>query len=202
MTNSNSNESNKNNTNNTKNASSKRDFILTEDVKSTTVKDIIMGIIEINRRDDEEEEKNHLYIRKPIRLIVNTYGGSVYDGMALVGVIDSSETPVHTYLYGKAMSMGFIIFASGHRRFMHPLATLMYHEFTFGAHDKIEGVEQSLEQNNKLMKRYDNYITQVSNVPQKKMDNAKRRKKDWYIFVEEAMEYGLVDEIITSKRAS
>src|SRR5690606_10411789 len=160
-----------------------------------------MGIVEINRHDDEQEKKDENYVREPIKLIVNTYGGSVYDGFALTAVIDTSKTPVYTYLYGKAMSMGFIIFASGHKRFMHPLATLMYHQFSLGIHDKLEGIEQNMEHNKALMSRYDNYITSVSNVPQRKMDEAKTMKREWYIFAEEAKDYGLVDEIMESKRS-
>ena len=198
---SNNNENNKK-SNENKVTRRKREFILTEDVKSATVKDIIMGIVEINRHDDEQEKKDENYVREPIKLIVNTYGGSVYDGFALTAVIDTSVTPVHTYLYGKAMSMGFIIFASGHKRFMHQLATLMYHQFSLGIHDKLEGIEQNMEHNKALMHRYDQYITHVSNVPQSKMDNAKKMKQEWYIFAEEAMSYGLVDEILKSKRSA
>lgn len=180
----------------------KREFILTEDVKASTVKDIIIGILEINRHDDEEQEKDSDYVREPINLIVNTFGGSVYDGFALVAVIDTSETPVHTYLYGKAMSMGFIIFASGHRRFAHALATLMYHQISVGVHDKVEGIEQTIEQMKALQRRYDNYILSVSDVPQRQMDEAKVMKREWYMFADEAKDYGLVDEILLSKRSA
>lgn len=178
----------------------KREFILTEDVKSSTVKDIIMGIVEINRHDSEKQSEDPNYVREPIKLIVNTFGGSVYDGFALVGVIDTSETPVHTYLYGKAMSMGFLIFASGHKRFMHPLGTLMYHQIILGTHDTIKGVEEDLEQSKNLMRMYDNYILMVSNVPKEKMDEAKQYKYDWHIGAYEAEGYGLVDELLVPNR--
>src|SRR5690606_17112275 len=159
-----------------------------------------MGIVEINRHDDEQEKKDENYVREPIKLIVNTYGGSVYDGFALTAVIDTSVTPVHTYLYGKAMSMGFIIFASGHKRFMHQLATLMYHQFSLGIHDKLEGIEQNMEHNKALMHRYDQYITSVSNVLTASMDNAKIEKRGWYICAEESKSYRVVDEILDSQR--
>lgn len=180
--------------------SPKRDFILNENVKEASVKDIIMGIVEINRHDSQQQKEDPSYVREPITLIVNTYGGGVYDGFALTSIIDTSETPVHTYLYGKAMSMGFLIFASGHKRFAHPLATLMYHEITTGLNDKIEGVKQSLEQTEVMMNTYDNYILSVSDVPLHKMNEAKKFKREWYMTATEGFNYGLVDVLLKSTR--
>lgn len=190
-------DTNKDKANDTKN----RDFILNENVNETSIKDIIMGIIDINKYDLEQGAIKSDYIRKPIKVIVNTFGGAVYDGFALAAVIDSSETPVYTYLYGKAMSMGVIVFASGHRRFAHSLGTFMYHQLSFGVHDSIEGVEQRVEQARALMEAYDEYILSVSNLPKRKMDEAKSHKRDWYIPAREALKYGLVDEILVSKRS-
>lgn len=191
-------ENNQNQNKNTTNK--KRDFILNEDVKATTTKDIIMGIVDINRFDDEQQEKDPNYIRKPIHLIVNTFGGSVYEGFALTSTIDTSRTPVYTYLIGKAMSMGIPIFASGHKRFAHPLGTFMYHSIKVGLHDVIVGIEQELEQIKQLQRQYDDYILSVSNLPKHLMEEAKMMKKDWYFTAQQGLEYGLVDEIMVSTR--
>lgn len=180
--------------------SSKRDFILNDSVTNLSVKDIMMGILEINRQDAEKEEKDADYVRKPITLVVNTYGGSVYDGFGLVAVIDASETPVHTYLYGKAMSMGLIIFASGHRRFAHPLGTLMYHGVSTGVQGKIQDIEMSITQTKRLNEAYDNYLLAVSDIPKEVIDHVKHERTELYLFALEAIEYGLVDEILPSRR--
>jgi ATP-dependent Clp protease protease subunit len=178
----------------------KRDFILNDDVSASSIKDIIMGILEINRYDEEQLEKNEKYVRRPINLIVNTYGGSIYDGFALVSVMDTSKTPVHTYCYGKAMSMGFLIFAIGHKRFAHPLATFMYHNGAVGMHDDYKGLEYGLEQGKSIVAMGDRYITSITNITQEKLDHYKERRQNWYMFAEEAFEYGLVDELLTSAR--
>jgi ATP-dependent Clp protease protease subunit len=178
----------------------KRDFILNENVKEASVKDIIMGIVEVNRHDSQKQKEDSSYVREPITLIVNTFGGGVYDGFALASLIDTSETPVHTYLYGKAMSMGFLIFASGHKRFAHPLATLMYHEISTGLNDKIEGIKQSIEQSEVLQDTYDNYILSVSNVPLHKMMEARKYKRELYMTATEGFNYNLVDVLLKSTR--
>src|SRR5690606_12507165 len=141
------NNTNNNTTNNNQSVtvSKKRDFILDGKVGEDTIRKISEAIIDINRYDEEQEVKNSDYVRKPIELIINTYGGSLYDANLMIGVIETSKTPVHTYCHGKAMSAGFYIFASGHKRFATPLATFMYHDGSVGMHDTIHGLKYNLE---------------------------------------------------------
>lgn len=182
--------------------SKKRDFILDGKVGEDTIRKISEAIIDINRYDEEQEVKNSDYVRKPIELIINTYGGSLYDANLMIGVVETSKTPVHTYCHGKAMSAGFYIFASGHKRFATPLATFMYHDGSVGIHDTIHGLKYNLEHYTKLRDRYDNYMLQVTNLPKHIMDEKKRIKEDWYMFADEALIYGLVDEIIPFRNGS
>ncbi|UUV47019.1 ATP-dependent ClpP protease [Bacillus phage vB_BanS-Thrax5] len=178
----------------------KRDFILNENVTEASVKDIITGILAVNKHDAKKSKEDPNYTPEPITLVVGTYGGSVYDGLGIVSAIDSSETPVHTYCYSKAMSMGFIIFASGHKRFAHPLATFMYHQIILGTHNDLTGLEYSVEQSHVLQDTIDNYILATTNVPFHKMKEYKSIRKDWYIPATEAFNYNLVDELLVSKR--
>lgn len=188
------------NKDNTKTSSKKRDFILDGKVSEETIRKITEQIIEINCFDEEQEEKDVNYVRKPINLIINTYGGSLYDANLMIGVIETSKTPVHTYCHGKAMSAGLYIFASGHKRFATILATFMYHDGAVGMHDTIHGLQYNLKHQTELRDRYDNYIVSMTNLPKHIMDEKKRIKEDWYMFAEEALGYGLVDEIIPFRR--
>jgi ATP-dependent Clp protease, protease subunit len=178
----------------------KRDFILDGKVGEDTIRRITEQIIDINRYDEEQEVKDSNYKREPINVIINTYGGSLYDANLMIGVIETSVTPVHTYCHGKAMSAGFYIFASGHRRFATALATFMYHDGSVGMHDTIHGLKYSLEHYTELRDRYDNYMVSVTRLPKHIMDEKKRIKEDWYMFAEEALGYGLVDEIIPFRK--
>lgn len=200
MTNNTNNEIKKVETTTTTITGVKRDFILNENVTESSVKDIVIGILAINKHDNEKASKDPNYVREPITLVVNSFGGTVYDGLSLVGVIDASDTPVHTYCYGKAMSMGFIIFASGHKRFASPLATFMYHQISSMTGGFIQDIKESIEQSEVLMETYDNYILAHTSVPKHLMDKAKLSKENWYIPAQEAFNYNLVDEILVSKR--
>jgi ATP-dependent Clp protease, protease subunit len=178
----------------------KRYYLLNKNISADNVESIVQGIYKTNTYDNQRQEEDPDYIPKPIKIVVDSYGGSIYDGFALVNSIDISETPIHTYCLGKAMSMGFLIFAVGHKRFAHPNATLMYHDGGTTLADTLEGINQSLAQTKKMVKAGDKIITSVSNIKQTKLDRVKREKKNWYIFGSEAFELGLVDELLVSTR--
>jgi ATP-dependent Clp protease, protease subunit len=91
-----------------------RSIILSNDIDNESVEEVIQFILDANEYDDEQDSVSKDFERKPIKLVVNSFGGVIYDGFALIGVIKTSRTPIHTYCYGYAMSMGLPIFAAGH----------------------------------------------------------------------------------------
>jgi ATP-dependent Clp protease protease subunit len=173
-----------------------RELILGEDVEEAIVKELIRQIREINKFDNEQEEEKKEYKREPINLLVNTNGGTVYDGFALVAAMDISKTPIHTICLGKAMSMGFIVFAAGHKRFAHPFATFMYHQIRGYAGGELIKIQRTAEEWERLEKIYDTYILKKTNLLQEKLDDVKEKCKNWYIPAEEAKKYGLVDVLL------
>ena len=74
------------------------------------------SILEINEDDLEKEGIYKDWERTPIKLFINSYGGSVYDGLALIDVIKNSKTLVHTICVGSCMSMALWIWLSGIKR--------------------------------------------------------------------------------------
>lgn len=188
-----------NNNENGANHTKKRQFILDGKVSEDSIRKVVEAIININLYDEEQKEKDSEYKAQPIKLIVNTFGGSVYDANMLVGIMESSETPIYTYCYGKAMSAGFLIFSAGHKRFASNWATFMYHDMSVGIHGTIEGMKNDFEWYVKLRDQIDEYLLEVTNLPKEMMDYKKEREKDWYMTSREAFNYGLVDEIISPR---
>jgi ATP-dependent Clp protease protease subunit len=78
------------------------------DIETEIVNDIIHSIYEINEEDIKKQTAD------PIKLIINSAGGEIYSGLALIDVINTSLTPIHTICHGSAMSMGLIVFVAGH----------------------------------------------------------------------------------------
>jgi len=98
-----------------------RNLFLAKQVDQDSINSISKAIIEINE-DDEYLSKIYsahdlIYNPKPIKLYIDSYGGYVYQCMGLLGIMKASKAPIHTIVTGCAMSCGFLISVSGHKRF-------------------------------------------------------------------------------------
>lgn len=174
-----------------------RTLILSDDVDNNTVSVIMEGIAYINQYDDENEATVVEYEREPIKLIINSFGGSIYDGFALIGMMQLSKTPIHTYCLGSAMSMALLILASGHERYGHKLATFMYHECSDEpVADKLSTINENMEETKRLMVVYDTHLLSVTNFKKKQLDDIKSKKIDYYFSPQQALKFGLIDQIV------
>jgi ATP-dependent Clp protease protease subunit len=175
-----------------------RSIVLSSDIDNESIEEVVQFILDANEYDDEQESVTKDYERKPIKLVINSFGGVIYDGFTLIGVIENSTTPIHTYCYGYAMSMGLPIFASGHKRFASKYATFMYHEAlnNYLQYDKLSVIKDDLDECNRIMKQYDLILLLKSTVSQKQLDEVKKSRRDWYFTAEQALIYGVTDEII------
>jgi ATP-dependent Clp protease protease subunit len=169
-----------------------RNLVLSGEISEESAQNIIQHINDINEDDFGKEE------RLPIQLKINSIGGSMYDGFAIIGAIESSETPVYTYGYGAIMSMALPILVSGVKRFAHPLTTFMYHECldTFGHYEKVSILKENLDETERVMEMYDDHILSKTSFTKKQLDKVKKGKFDWYFDINEAIKYKVIDQII------
>lgn len=162
------------------------------DIDEENSNDVIQFIHEINYLDARKTENK----REPITIIVNSYGGDIYRGFGIVDAIIDSVTPVHTVCYGAALSMGFIIMASGHKRSASKHSTFMYHEILWSLSDeKLSSHKREVREGKRIMDIYDSIILEHTNLTKKQLDIVKREHKDWYLSAEDALVYGIIDEI-------
>lgn len=168
-----------------------RTIVLSGDIDESSVKDAIQTISFINEIDDGKE------VVEPIKLIINSLGGNILDGFALIGVIENSFVPVYTYGYGSIMSMALPILVAGDKRFGHPLATFMYHECLDSVpYDKMSIIKENIEETDRLMDMYDDYLTSRTTLTQKQLNKVKNKKTDWYFGSDEALSYNIINEVI------
>jgi ATP-dependent Clp protease protease subunit len=165
-------------------------------INKDSAKAVVEEILKINKEDNERERREKDFRREPIELIVNSNGGTVYDGLSIVAAIDSSKTPIHTYVYGYAMSMGLLIAVSGHKRFGSRFSTYMYHQISTNPSGKIEEISNSLEESLRLETVYDEYLLSRASIPKSDLDETKKLKMNWYISSAEALRLNLIDELI------
>jgi ATP-dependent Clp protease protease subunit len=143
-----------------------------------------------------KKKKKKNFTREPIKIYINSYGGSVYDMWALIDIMLNSKTPIHTYCTGYAMSAAFKIFLAGHKRFATKHATFMYHQMSCKRHGKYQDLVEDREQMDYLQKSIEEYVVERTNLTQADMDDIRDRKKDFYIHSKDAVKLGIVDEII------
>lgn len=187
----------------------RKDKIITffEEVKSSTVETVIKEIMKINYDDQDYTEKCQQWARDnnmpqtpvtltPINLILSTYGGSIYDGLALYDAIESSTTPVEITCTGKIMSMGIIIALAGKVRKAHKNTTFMIHQASGQTWGTITDMEESMEEKRRVNETIFNIIKQKTRIPEEKLDEVMNYKRDWFITAEEALELGIITEII------
>lgn len=165
----------------------KRNLLFSNRISQNSVKDMIESIFEINEDDRQKEEIYKDWERTPILLFINSYGGSVYDGLALIDVIKRSKTPVHTICVGSCMSMGLWIWLAGAKRFVGERSTLMFHDLSAFAIDKTEGIKQELNEMLRLQEMLIDDITGNSLVQEETLRDVILRKAEWYIPAGEAI---------------
>lgn len=170
-----------------------RDLFISDRISQCTVRDVIKDIFDINRDDDQKGKIYRDWERTPIRLFINSYGGSVYDGLALVDVIKHSKTPVYTICIGSCMSMALWIWLAGEERLVGERSTLMFHDLSVFAVDTTEGIKQELIEMLRLQNLLITEITQKSSITEEMLNDYITRKADWYIPADEAIKLKLAD---------
>ena len=177
-----------------------RDLFFTKQVDQTSIGELTQKIIEINK-DDEHLKKIYnvyglTYNPEPIQIYIDSYGGSVYQCFGLLSVMERSQTPLHTIVTGCAMSAGFMILISGHKRFAHKLSTPLYHQVSSGAAGTVKEMEEKLEESKRLQKQLEDIVKEKTDITKKRLREIFDTKKDWYMTSEEALELNVVDEIL------
>jgi ATP-dependent Clp protease protease subunit len=131
--------------------------------------------------------------KQPIQLYINSPGGSVLDGLAIIDVMKDIEAPVYTCVKGLAASMGAAILSQGDKRFALPNATVMLHQVSSGTQGNIQDMEVSLDFTKQLNEKLLKMIAKSCNktVTQLKKDT----QRDSWMFAEDALKYGIIDEI-------
>ena len=162
------------------------------EITQENVNDIINLIYEINEEDIKKTQV------EPIKLIINSFGGEVYSGLALIDVIDNSRTPIFTICYGTAMSMGLVVYVAGHERYASKNATFMYHEAAYPIEGKVAHHKQELKEVERIDKICDEYLISKTKLTQETLDNIKITQSEWYFDVDMAVKYGIVDEKLES----
>lgn len=134
--------------------------------------------------------------KTPVDLIINSAGGNGYNADAIIATMYSMQAPVNTICYGHALSGACEILASGTgRRYSYEFATLMFHQTLWEADGDITNLEIQAKQGQKFREAQVELLSRVTGQERKRI--RKDIERDFYLSAADALEYGIIDEVIT-----
>ena len=138
--------------------------------------------------------------KKDINIYINSPGGSVTAGLAVYDTMQFVTCDVKTYCMGIAASMAAILLCAGTKgkRYALPNSDIMIHQVSGGAQGAASDVERQVEFMFKLKKRLNQILSLHTGRPVEQV--TKDADRDYYMSAEEAREYGLVDEVVKSRK--
>lgn len=139
---------------------------------------------------------------KPISLYINSPGGVVTAGLAIYDTMQYIRSPVNTICIGQAASMGSLLLAAGARgeRRALPNARIMIHQPSGGAQGQATDIAIQAKEILKLRDRLNKIYLKHTGQKLEKIEECMER--DLFMAPEEALEWGLIDEVIESRPAS
>lgn len=170
-----------------------RIIFLGDQVDSATASIVIAQLLFLESEDPDKE----------IYLYINSPGGSISDGLAIVDTMNYIKCPVSTICIGMAASMGAVLLASGEKgkRYAMPNSEVMIHQPLIGG-GGLSGQATEIEIHSNhilhLRKRLNEMLAKATGKSIEEIQ--KDTERDNYLTAEQALEYGLIDEIFTSRK--
>ena len=134
--------------------------------------------------------------KKDIKLYINSPGGSVYDGLAIIDTMNYIEPDVQTIGIGLQASMGAMLLSCGAKgkRFVLPNSRIMIHQPSSGTEGKITDQEIALKEGIYLKQVLAEMMAKNTGKSIKEVEKAMDR--DHWMSAEEAQKFGIIDEVI------
>lgn len=163
-----------------------RIVFLGEDVNPHTANLVVAQLLYLANEDPKRD----------IKLYINSPGGSVYDGLAIIDTMDYIEPDVQTIGIGLQASMGAMLLACGAKgkRFVLPNARVMIHQPSSGTEGKITDQEIALKEGILLKKKLAEIFAERTGKSLKQVERDMDR--DNWMSAQEALDYGIIDGVI------
>ena len=167
-----------------------RIIMLSEEVNDTTASLIVAQLLYLEAQDPD----------KDIQFYINSPGGSVTAGMAIYDTMQYIKCDVSTICIGMAASMGAFLLSAGAKgkRYALPNAEIMIHQPSAGTKGQITDMAIHLKRLEIVKERMNRILSENTGKPLKTIE--KDVERDHFLTAEQALEYGLIDEIIAARR--
>lgn len=170
--------------------------IVNEDM-AVKVSYYVNKIIETNKKYEEAGLKDKKL--KTVTFLINSYGGSVLHGNAIIGNIkrlQQNKIKVVGIVESIAYSMAFDIIIHCDERIGYGLSQYLLHQTAFGQGGELREFEREVEFQKKLWEKSADYYAKLTKIPRKRIDEIYDRKENYFFDAETALELGVIDKII------
>ena len=170
-----------------------RIIFLSEDVNHVTASLVVAQLLFLESEDPDKE----------IYLYINSPGGSITDGMAIVDTMNYIKCPVSTICVGMAASMGAVLLCSGAKgkRYALPNAEILIHQPLIGGGGLSGQTTEIKIHAEHMVKTREKLNKLLSEKTGQSIETIERdTERDNYMTAEEALKYGLIDEILYDKK--
>lgn len=166
-----------------------RIIFLGEEINSVSANLVVAQLLHLESQDAE----------KDISLYINSPGGEVYSGLAILDTMNFIKPQVSTICVGMAASMAAVLLSAGAKgkRFCLPHSKVMIHQPSGGAQGQQTEIEIVAEEIKKTRRELNQILSDASGQPIDKVQADTER--DNYLTAVEALDYGLIDRIVTSR---
>lgn len=166
-----------------------RIIFLGEEINSVSANLVVAQLLHLESQDAEKE----------ISLYINSPGGEVYSGLAILDTMNFIKPQVSTICVGMAASMAAVLLSAGAKgkRFCLPHSKVMIHQPSGGAQGQQTEIEIVAEEIKKTRHELNQILSDASGQPIEKVQADTER--DNYLTAAEALDYGLIDRIVTSR---
>ena len=164
---------------------------INEEIDGNLTQEIVHYIMKWNREDKGIPEMD----RKPIRLLFDSNGGDLDAQAAICSAIELSKTPVIGVAVGLVASAASLIYLSCHVRLAFKSSYFILHKGSAALSGDYENIISSIEDYKKEIEKMIGFIIEKSKYTREEVEE--HINKDWYVRAQEALEKGMVDEIVT-----
>lgn len=166
-----------------------RIILLNDEVNSASAGVIVAQLLYLEGQDPE----------KDISLYINSPGGVITDGMAIYDTMQYIKCDVSTICIGMAASMGSFLLAAGTKgkRFALPNSEIMIHQPSGGAQGQATDINIAAKHILRTRERLNTILSERTG--QSIETIARDTERDNFMSAQEAMEYGLIDQVITHR---
>ena len=138
--------------------------------------------------------------KKDVFMYINSPGGVITSGLSILDTMNYLKCDVSTVCFGQAASMGAVLLACGAngKRFALPNSRVMIHQPLGGARGQATDIEIQAKEILTLKEKLNKILAEKTNQSLKKI--ASDTDRDYFMNAEEAVKYGLVDEVLTQRK--